>query len=640
MEFISRRWFIKGTVVNATGQLWGCGGGGAGQTAAPTEPIPGSPPAPPTAVTAGKYRFNQPYLLQAVPSKHITHRLPEGWDYLWDRFGPTYKAADSHTGWLWTKPGGDWIDATGKRDGTSPWFSIPVNKGEGSNLIANYDGDVTLVARYVQEQQRWFALILLPKGAPRTIAGTTSVEHAAPYIEVTYSDGQKAKLEARVVAENSRSSAMPNTTAASYAMPVFVEFDIPRSKVESARLFFTITQHWSGANPTIEGFLLDPPITAEDASLGLAATVGTLDAGIEGQPAVIGAHRYLDGKSLSDFVHDGEKTYSAEKNYDPAIFGTGPTDTSKFPHAGLGKWINAGDSWSMVASGYSGDGFKPLAPGLGAIRLHMPAHAGVRDGSLVGSSGTLAGDAKIFLPEALFGYLGRIFVRYYFRLGTPYRADVAKRFEVYQEPGQTEWTTYAGKFGIGPDHSTYAGGVSGSSGGGYGWQMRLSWYECDAGTSGPDEGGWAPGFHLYDFNFRNPPGHNYGQGDGGIPELWGQRGGVGGILYAGHWYCIETELKLNTVMPTAPGYVADGELRAWVDGRLAYQRTGMVFRTLPLAPQPYNASRTRACRELGVQGLWLDWFHGGKTVATFDRTSFYTGLVWSKEYIGPMKLPA
>ena len=106
------------------------------------------------------------------------------------------------------------------------------------------------------------------------------------------------------------------------------------------------------------------------------------------------------------------------------------------------------------------------------------------------------------------------------------------------------------------------------------------------------------------------------------------------MLYADQWYCIETELKL---MPGAPGYVADGELRAWVDGRLAFERTGMVFRTQPIADLAYDPQRLRPCRDLGIRGLWLNWFHGGKTVATFDRTTFYTGLVWAQDYIGPMK---
>jgi hypothetical protein len=144
------------------------------------------------------------------------------------------------------------------------------------------------------------------------------------------------------------------------------------------------------------------------------------------------------------------------------------------------------------------------------------------------------------------------------------------------------------------------------------------------------------GYHLYDFIRANPEGHRYGQGDL-RSERWGQRGGLGGMLYAGQWYCIETELKLNTINSSAPGYDEDGELRTWIDGRLCYQRLGMVFRTGPAASFPYNASMLRPCRELGVRGLWLNWFHGGKTLATIDRTSFYTGLVWGTKYIGPMK---
>jgi hypothetical protein len=63
-----------------------------------------------------------------------------------------------------------------------------------------------------------------------------------------------------------------------------------------------------------------------------------------------------------------------------------------------------------------------------------------------------------------------------------------------------------------------------------------------------------------------------------------------------------------------------------VDGRLVYEGGGMVFRTPPMVPQTYDPSRIRACRELGVHGPLLNWFHGGKTVASMDRTSFYTSL--------------
>jgi hypothetical protein len=54
----------------------------------------------------------------------------------------------------------------------------------------------------------------------------------------------------------------------------------------------------------------------------------------------------------------------------------------------------------------------------------------------------------------------------------------------------------------------------------------------------------------------------------GGPVDWGL---VGGALRMerGRWYCIETEVKLNT-----PGK-SDGELRIWVDGRLFAQKMGM-----------------------------------------------------------------
>jgi hypothetical protein len=584
-----------------------------------------------------KYRSGQRYLFQSVPSKVIPKRLPTGIDYAWDNYGPTNLYVDYHTGWQWARTGGDWIDANQVAYGSRPWFSIASDKVFGSSAVASYTGDVTTALKHVQSADRWNAFLLVANNAPRKIAGPFSKTQAAPYIDVTYTNGQTARLACRIVAGNSSSSAGPLSTEADYALPVFIEFERPTSSVASAQIAYVLTEHWSGSNPSISAYLLDPPVNQDTPVPGLAATAGRLDAGIETKTNVIGAHRYLDGVPFSNFTHAGESTCSAERLYDPAIFNNGPTDLTKFPHAGLGKWINAGPSWSLVQSNYTGDGFKPLAPGLGALRIPMPAEVGA-DGTTVGYSGTVAGNAMIFLPESMFGRLGRIFVRYYFRLAGSYRATPDKRYHVYNSGSLAEWTTMAGKFGIGPDHSTTTGGVSGTSGGGNGWQMRSSWYDCDANLGGPDEGGWATGFHLFDYYYQNPTGHNYGRDKQGPFERWGQRGGSGGVFYADQWYCVETELKLNTVSTTGSGFTPDGELRAWVDGRLVYEQGGMVFRTLPIVPQAYDPSRIRACRELGVRGLWLNWFHGGKTVASMDRTSFYTGLVWSKDYIGPMNL--
>ena len=557
MKDNARRKFVKTTTALGCSWVVGCGGGesGAAQSgstatgaspidpgqppSAPTAPDPG-PAAPPTSplpaepplapAPSGKFRNSQRFLFQPVRSKLIKKRLPEGQDYLWDIYGPTHTYVDFHTGWRWSRGGGDWLDLDQVRHGTRPWFAVSLDKALGNTAVAAYTGDVTVALQFVQSANRWCAFLLDSKNAARKMAGLFSDQHAPPSIDVTYSDGRTARLACRLVASRSGGSIAPATTSGEYVLPVFIEFERPAAEVKAAKFSFVITEHWSGANPSLQGFVLDPPLAPASGPTGIATTAGRLDEGIDAHPAVIGAHRYLDGRPLSDFVHDGERNYSAERNFDPAIFGNGPTDTSKFPHAGLGKWVNADPSWSVVPSSYAGEGFEPLAPGVGALRIHMAADPTVKDGSLVGYGGTLAGNGMIFLPEPLFGVLGRLFVRYYFRLGTPYAPTADRRFHVYNGPGAADWTTQAGKWGISPDHSTTYGGVSGSAGGGYGWQMRLLWADCDAGSAGPNEGGWATGFHLYDFNYRNPPGHNYGSSQTSAEERWGQRGGAAHAL--------------------------------------------------------------------------------------------------------------
>ena len=584
------------------------------------------------------YRYGQTSLFQAVTAAVIPKRLADGYDYQQDVYGPTSKYVDFQTGWLWTRPGGDWIDADGVRHGSKPWFSAPT-VGVGANLVRSYQVDVTQALVYCERNQRWCAFLLTSPNAPRVLAGLFNSQQPGPTLDVVYRNGTRVRLTCRTLASNTPSSTAPVTTRAEATLPVFVEFDRPAAEVESATLSLVVTQHYSGNNPSIDGFLLDPPINAEPVVQGLASRSGLQDESITAQSSVIGAHRYRDGSTLADFVLPDPLNINAESVFDPAIYGTGARDLTKLPHRGLGKWVNAGKDWSLVPSSYREEAFEPLAPGLGALRIRMPTEPGVTDGSVVGYYGSTAGNGMIYLPDEMFGRLGRIFIRYYFRLGGPYRATKASRRHVYHAPGASDWTTQAGKFGIGADHSTSYGGVSGTAGGPYGWQMRHSWYDCDAETGGPDEGGWAAGYHLYDYTQNNPVGYNYGRADGTPQEeRWGQRGGLGGMLYAARWYCIETEMKLNTIGNAAPGFLPDGELRTWIDGRLAYERTGMVFRSGPIATLAYQSNRLRPCRELGVRGLWLNWFHGGKTVATFDRTSFYTGLVWSKEYIGPMKL--
>lgn len=585
-----------------------------------------------------RYRTDQRYLLQAVPTRELASRVAGGKPLLWDQFGPTHAYVDAHTGWPWSRPGGDWLDADGVRHGPTPWFSVTVAEPLGPDGISHYFADASRLVQHVQSRDRWLALLLVARNTARSMAGTVAASRGAPAIDVVYTDGSRGRLRCRLAAQIDASSQWPATALAAVKLPACLEFERPQAAVASAKLRFVVTDHWSGQQPRIDGFLLDPPINADPVRAGLAQGAAALDAGLQAHADVIGVHRYLDGRPQTEFVHTGQTHFTSEHRFDPAIYGTGAEDRSRLPHVGLGKWINAGPPMTLVSSSYQGDGFAPLAPGLGALRLQMPAAPGVQDGSVVGNDGTLGGHARIFMPEPLYGRLDRLFVRYYLRLGVPGTERRPPRLHVQHRPGRDAWTNLSGKFGIGPDHSTSEGGVSGTSGGGAGWQMRLAWYECDADQDGPDARGVAPGFHLYDYQGNNPEGHRYGKDKPPQFERWGKRGGAGGLLYAGHWYCIETELKLNTVQPDAPGFLPDGELRAWLDGRLVYEQTGMVFRSLPLKNPAFNPSKLRACRELGVNSLWLNWFHGGQTVNTVDRTLFYTGLAWARQYIGPMVL--
>lgn len=585
-----------------------------------------------------RYRSVQRFLLQGVPERELASRVTGGEPYFWDQFGPTHRYVDAHTGWPWSRPGGDWLDAAGTRHGLVPWFSVAVAEPLGPDGVSHYFAEVTRLVQYTQEKDRWLALLLVARNTERSIAGTAAGSSGAPSIDVVYSDGQRARLRCHVVGNIDPSTSLPSTTSPSTKLPACVEFDRPDKPVRSAQLRFVVTDHWSGQQPFIDGYLLDPPLNIGMPLDGVSSQAERLDGQLEAHPDVIGVHHYLDGRSLADFVHKERANFTSENRFDPAIFDNGPEDRDLLPHAGVGKWINAGPPFSLVPSQYQGDGFAPLSPGLGALRLQMPAVPGLRDGAIVGNEGTLAGDARIFLPEPLFGRLNRLFVRYYMRLGITVPSGEPPRLHVKHREGQAAWTNLSGKFGIAPDHTTSDGGVSGTSGGNAGWQMRLAWHECDAPDGGPDTRGWAPGFHLYDFQDNNPRGHRYGREMPPQFERWGQLGGLGGVLYAGHWYCIETELKLNSTLKRAPGFLPDGELRAWVDGRLVYEQTGLVFRAGPLNRPPYQARRLRTCRELGIRGLWLNWFHGGQTVSTVDRTLFYTGLVWARRYIGPMRL--
>ncbi|MBC8373971.1 MAG: hypothetical protein H8E53_10285 [Planctomycetes bacterium] len=89
-----------------------------------------------------------------------------------------------------------------------------------------------------------------------------------------------------------------------------------------------------------------------------------------------------------------------------------------------------------------------------------------------------------------------------------------------------------------------------------------------------------------------------------------------GYLQNNRWYCIEQYAKMNQ-----PG-TNDGILRAWVDGRLAFEKTDI---------------RMREVDTLKIEAVWLNVYLGGTWSAKSDHHLYIDNVAISNNYIGPMK---
>ena len=96
---------------------------------------------------------------------------------------------------------------------------------------------------------------------------------------------------------------------------------------------------------------------------------------------------------------------------------------------------------------------------------------------------------------------------------------------------------------------------------------------------------------------------------------WGWHIDYRGFLESNRWYSIEQYLKLNT-----PGK-KDGILRAWVDGRAAFEKTDI---------------RMRDVAALKIQSIWINVYFGGTWVARYTNHLFIDNVVIARKYIGPM----
>jgi hypothetical protein len=136
-----------------------------------------------------------------------------------------------------------------------------------------------------------------------------------------------------------------------------------------------------------------------------------------------------------------------------------------------------------------------------------------------------------------------------------------------------------------------------------GWSMRGSFFKSPT-NSNPIHGSYAIGTYAYHADMKSKYGEDW---------QWSERGL--GLIEKNRWYCIEQYVKLNT-----PG-AANGIMRAWVDGRIALDRSDVRFRSIPT---------------LRIDQIWMNVYHGGTEPSPHDQHIYIDNVVVARQYIGPM----
>ena len=108
---------------------------------------------------------------------------------------------------------------------------------------------------------------------------------------------------------------------------------------------------------------------------------------------------------------------------------------------------------------------------------------------------------------------------------------------------------------------------------------------------------------------------NYGE-----PICW-----TGTVIDKGRWHCIEHHIRMNSVAAPFDGNgngvaASDGHYTVWVDGVQVFRRTNFRWRKHP---------------EMGIQGFWLNWYHGGTAAAPRNMHFRMDSVVVARAYIGP-----
>lgn len=512
--------------------------------------------------------------------------------------GPTHTFQNRLAKVPWDNPGGDWNGAGEVQQGSTPYATTTDTLLTANHLITF---NVTTLVQFIQTNDKLCEFMVRTSGSRYFAARNHPTTTIRPTINVTYTDSTTATLQCLGDGYLSASTAYsPSTVTENIcgsSNNVWLRFSSPTKAVSSATLNLYATQSFGG-NATINIFRLrnqgekSIPVTQ-----GIAASYSK-DVGISGNSAVI---RHFDFQGAeSTWKVNAVGNINSRDWFDAA---DPPTRTDRLPLLEKGKWIagNFTDSTSnyeVVSDTYTTYGYAPLYPGQKTIHHWLQTDD----------------NPAITWEMFLWPLEPELYLRYYVRFGDNMFDDVDRGDVLYGQPEMN----LVGKFGPSFAHRSLAGNGGAFPEGDDGWSMRAN-FTCISNAADPKHKHIVLGDYVYDVDQYQ------------VDFSW-QRGALG-TFERNRWYCIERYIKLNT--PT----LNDGISRAWVDGKLAYEKTNHRWRD---NPPYYNgtgpSSERRVYGDMSVASIWWDWWNGGLTLPAKRVDCFIGDVVISRNYVGPMSL--
>jgi hypothetical protein len=334
----------------------------------------------------------------------------------------------------------------------------------------------------------------------------------------------------------------------------------------SASLLVGATRQFSAVTKDAAGNTLSGRLVTWSSSNMAVATVGSsgLATGlVPGAVTITATSEGVRGTAALT-IAGGVSNHIGSPDLEPGLLGR--TDLVLFEDFEFADWLTHWSGGYVVDPATLSRVTSPTFQGSQGLQIRVP------NGSHYGAEVDFA-FAKKGLAEP-----DQIYLRYYVRFN-----------DTWQKSGDGEIGKLPGFGGTYGRCGWSSGSVDGTC-----WSARMmNW---DTGTTNQI------GFYVY---------HMDGDGEYGSPFRWQP------ALNRGQWYCVEANVKLNSLSGGTANY--DGVLRGWIDGAPAFERTNLRFR---------NVSSTH------IEKIWWNIYVGGQWTADRDMAIHFDNVVIAHQRIG------